>query len=372
VRADALLPALALAACVHGATLELVESVPVETTLDRADIRDAADVWPELVDAAGATLDLGEFYASDVDTGPSRLEATVAAIERAAARGVRVRFLADADFAVTYPTTLARLRAAGVEVRTVDFERLAGGRMHAKYFIVDGRTAFVGSQNFDWRALEHIQEMGVVVGSRAIAAQLGAVFETDWSGGRVRRHSSVPVRASDGARVELVASPAGWLPDETSWDLPRLVAAIDATREEVAVQVLTYDGGFALDDALRRAAARGARVRLLVSHWATRPDRKGRAALAALAAVPGVEVRVITIPPWSDGEIPYARVAHSKIALFDRRAAWIGTSNWEEGYFTRSRNVGVLVEGGRLPGRLAGVFDATWASGYTARLSAGP
>src|SRR5262245_44177744 len=136
--------------------LELVESVPVETTLDHADLRDAYAVWPEMIDRAQKTLDFAEFYASDDPASKqsrlSRLETVVQAVERAAARGVKVRFLAEKVFQKTYPELLARLDAKeGIEVRVYDFAAFGGGVLHAKYFLVDGREVYVGSQNFDWR-----------------------------------------------------------------------------------------------------------------------------------------------------------------------------------------------------------------------------
>jgi phosphatidylserine/phosphatidylglycerophosphate/cardiolipin synthase-like enzyme len=373
-------------------TIELVESPPVETTLDHADVPNAADVWVAMIDGARRTLDLAEFYASDAepkDRAASKLTPVLEAIERAVARGVRVRLLADSVFAPKYPATLERLRRAGVALRILDFGARGGGVLHAKYFVVDERELFLGSQNFDWRALTHIQEIGVRVRSAALARALLDLLETDWAlagGGpaeaRVRRAPPAPaaVTTSTGERVTLVASPKGWLADEASWDLPRLVALLDGAARAIDVQVLTYKtreragGPFpTLDDALRRAAARGVRVRLLVSDWSGKPGSEERRVLEALASVPNVEVRVLTIPRWSGGEIPFARVAHAKYLVVDpaERAptAWIGTSNWEGDYFTRSRNVGVLVEGGKLAARLDGVFEDGWSGAYAAPLA---
>jgi phosphatidylserine/phosphatidylglycerophosphate/cardiolipin synthase-like enzyme len=286
---------------------------------------------------------------------------------------VRVRFMADRVFVKTYPDTLERLRRANVDVKIVDYSKLAGGVIHAKYFIVDGEETFLGSQNFDWRALDHIQEMGVRIRSPAIARMLEDVFAIDWEGKKIAAPAHDAIPAKSGERISLVASPTGWLPDEKEWDLPRIVAAIDGAKSSIDVQVLTYgaherDGTpfTTLDDALRRAAARGVRVRLLVSSWA-KPK-----SLAEIAAVPNVEVRVITIPPWSGGEIPFARVAHAKYAVFDRGAlAWVGTSNWEGDYFTKSRNVGVMIEGGKAPPRLEGIFEDGWTSAYSNVVASG-
>lgn len=367
-------------------SIELVESEPVETSLDRGDVPNAADVWPAMIDSARQTLELAEFYASEAEPhwrASSKLTAVVDAILRAAARGVRVRFLADAKFAKQYPETLDRLAASGVAVRRIDVEARSGGVLHAKFFVVDGIDSFVGSQNFDWRALTHIQETGVRVRSPEIAGALSDIFETDWAlaGGaptsaRTRAHahaSRVPV--GTGERLSLVASPRGWLPDEASWDLPRLVEMLDGAKSSIALQVLTYKTKdragqpfTTLDEALRRARSRGVVVRVLVSEWATKGD--ARQALDDLAASAGCEVRVLSIPRWSGGDIPFARVAHAKYLVVDDATVWIGTSNWEGDYFTRSRNVGVVAEGGALPARAARFFDENWRSSYAAPLTA--
>jgi phosphatidylserine/phosphatidylglycerophosphate/cardiolipin synthase-like enzyme len=372
--------------------IQLVESPPAETTLDHPDVPNAADVWVAMIDGAHRTLDFAELYASEADQKDhvaSKLAPVLAAVERAVARGVRVRFLADSVFAPKYPETLERLRHVGAAVRILDFSTRGGGILHAKYFVVDGVESFVGSQNFDWRALDHIQEMGVHVSSPLVAGPLLDIFETDWalaSGGggdgaaRVHLRPAPPAGAEalalTGERLTLVASPKGYLPEEASWDLPRLVAMLDGAARAVDVQVLTYkttsrDGSPfpTLDDALRRAAARGVRVRLLVSDWSSKPGSDARKALDALASVPNVEVRVITIPAWSGGEIPFARVAHAKYMVVDGASAWVGTSNWEGDYFTRSRNVGVIASGGALPARLDRIFEDGWGGAYARPLA---
>lgn len=362
-------------------TIELVESAPTETTLGHPDLRDAKDVWPEMIDSARTTLDLAQFYVSDAPGG--RLGRVLSAIEAAADRGVRVRVLVEKIFTSKYPESLERLRRrANVELRIFDLRAVdpkRTGILHAKYFVIDGRSVFVGSQNFDWRALEHIQEMGVRIESPALGKQLGALFAADWdvAGGAPASRwatawSAPSTTTADGLRVELAASPASALPDEGTWDLPRLVARIDAATKAVDVQLLTYSIEMrsgapfrTLDDALRRAAARGVRVRLLVSHWGTKVP--GLAELAKALPAPSA-VRVITIPPASAGEIPFARVAHAKYAVFDRERVWVGTSNWEGDYFLESRNVSVFVEGASLATRLGGVFDDGWSSAYSAPL----
>ena len=353
--------ALVLFACTHAGprqsapspALELVESEPVETTLDRPELREAWQVWPEMIARASARLDFAEMYA--VDEGRSRLTPIVEAVEKAAARGVRVRFLAASSFAKTYPQVLAALEQHGVQVR-----KLEKPFLHAKYFVADGREAYLGSQNFDWRSLQHIQELGVRFRQPEAIRELEDIFETDWIGEPQRPSTAYdfPEHTADGADVTLVASPHGTLPDEKFWDLPALVEIVNSARKSVRVQALTYSEVPDLSDALLKAAARGVSVQLILSDWELRPKT-----LAALRALdPRIEVRIFTVPAASSGFIPFARVVHAKYCVIDGARGWVGTGNWEPDYFFKSRNVGLLIDGGQIPLQLDAFFAGNWNS----------
>ncbi len=361
--------------------VELVESWPTGTTLDHADLRDAADVWTEMFDDARASIDLAHFYASEKPGG--RLEAVITALERAAERGVKVRGLFDKKFSETYPETIARIgRAKNVETRLLDLKATTGGVLHAKYFIVDGRHTFLGSQNFDWRSLEHIQELGVRVDSRHFAQAIGEAFELDWAiaggatpaAGTSRAHETFPLRIGAGEvsfTVTPVYSPRDLAPDPELWDLPRIVAMIDGAKRSLRLQLMTYKMTgrdrtyFAeLENALRGAAARGVKVQILAADWCKR--RGTIEGLQSLEPLPNVEVKLVTIPQAAEGFIPFARVAHAKYLVADGSAAWLGTSNWERDYFYGSRNVGLMVEGGPVPARLDAFFMDGWEGPYAA------
>lgn len=360
--------------------LQLVESAPIETTLDHADIPNAAQVWPEMIAGAAKELCFAEFYASDKPG--STLASTLKAIESATTRGVHVRFLLDQRFAQTYPEIPALLRAyASTEVRFFDMKPLTGGVLHAKYFVVDAREAYLGSQNFDWRSLEHIQELGVRITSPALAAELQKTFELDWQLADPARTKTERVQAAErdehvsaGAALAgpgpwLVSSPRDLLASGAQWDLPQLVRLVDGAREHVRVQLLTYkmvtrDAGYwdPLEAALRRAAARGVKVELLVADWC---KRKGTIeGLQSLEPLENVSVKLVTIPQWSGGFVPFARVVHAKYLVVDGARAWIGTSNWERDYFYASRNVGLVVEDTSFAGQLERFFASGWSSAY--------
>lgn len=363
-----------------GTSLQLIESVPMETSLDHAAIPEAYETWKAMIAGATRSIEFAEFYASS-EPG-SRLEPIIEAVETAAKRGVKIRFLAEKGFYKTYPEILDRLKAQpGIEVRLYDVKPLMGGVLHAKYFLVDGQEAYLGSQNFDWRSLAHIQELGTRIREPEVVRAFYDVFETDWDlAGGADRASRRPVpeggyhfpvttlAGSDTLRVTPVFSPKGWLPDESLWDLPRLVGLIGSARSTVRLQLLTYKATAkseyfdALETALRAAAARGAKVQLLLSDWCKRPGTiEG---IQSLEALPGIEVKLVTIPPWSGGFIPFARVVHAKYLVIDDDKAWVGTSNWEKDYFFASRNVGLIIEGRGIATTLNEFFLDGWNGPY--------
>ena len=363
------------------AGLELAETVPVETSLDDPQIAAAHTVWLALIEGAERRIDLEQFYVSPRPGGEGRLQPILAALEAAAARGVPVRLLADAKFEQTYPDTLAALGAvAGIEVRLIDMKPVRGGVQHAKFFRVDD-AVWLGSQNFDWRSLEHIHELGVTVREPRAAADLGAVFEQDWAiaGGGAVPEPGAPAADDDGpaptpyrggtVHIEAVASPADLLPPGVDWDLPHLLRMIEGAQGRVRVQLLShaivgYDkqAWDTLDAALRDAAARGVAVELMVSDWSKRGHKLEVA--QALARVDGVTVKFVVIPDWSGGFVDFSRTIHSKYMTVDGTQAWLGTSNWSRDYFHSSRNVGVVVEGALFAEDLDRVFQRIWDSEY--------
>ena len=383
VAASAPTPVPAAATQAVAPALELIESVPLETSLGDPALADAATVWLDMIEDAGRSLDIAQFYLSN-EAG-SALEPIVAAIEAAARRGVAVRLLVEQKLLPRYPETVERLgRCPGVTVRRFDLSATMGGILHAKYFVVDGREAFLGSQNFDWRSLSHIHELGVRIRQPDLVRALGELFALDWhlaAGGivddssvvkRTRRCPWHPVQVRQGGETwtaRLAPSPPGFFPDGAVWDLPQLVSLLDGARRSVHVQLLTYEPKMRdgspfpdLDDALRRAAARGASVELLLADWCKRPGTIEP--VQRLARVPGVRVKLVTIPRAASGFIPFARVIHAKYLVVDGASAWVGTSNWGGDYFLKSRNVGLFVDGAGFAAQLEAVFQRGWTSPY--------
>jgi phosphatidylserine/phosphatidylglycerophosphate/cardiolipin synthase-like enzyme len=367
---------------------ELVYSYPVETTLERPELRRAAEVWPAFIASAKKTLDIAEFYVA-VSTRPGEsIDPVIDALRQAGTRGVKIRFLVQKSGASS-PEGLERLKAIpNLELRVIEWSKVSpsgSGIVHAKYMVADGKTGYVGSQNFDWRSLKHIHEMGLLVSDADIVQGMTAVFAQDWkaqalaaAGRRVAPLNKAAPKAASGRRAYLVASPWAFNPPGVGDSQSELVRLIGTAQDEAAVVLLDYVPLSStrpprfyppIDNALRDAAVRGVKVKLLVSHWNT--EEPGIDHLKSLSLLPGVEVRIITIPEAAEGPIPFARTVHSKFMVVDGKTLWLGTSNWSGGYLDEFRDLEVVVKDEALAREAASIHDQLWTSAYTQALDIG-
>ena len=369
---------LGLSAAPPSTRTHLAQSVPVETGLGDPGLPYAKDVWVDMIRSARRTLDFGEFYVTN--RPHSALEPVLAELEKAAARGVRIRFLLSAKMLAQDPASVARLKAiSGAEVRSFDLTGVSNGILHAKYFLVDGREAYFGSQNFDWRALEEIHELGMRTTDPRLVDPLKEIFGVDWRFAETHKvpnlpKAAVPLTARPDA--ELVASPPFLTPGNIRPALGALVELLGQAKQRIRVQLLTYSPVAGqdrlwpvLDNALRAAAVRGVKVQLLVSDWVL----GGRALphLKSLVLIPNLEVRIVSIPEASEGHIPHARTVHSKYLVVDDDVLWLGTSNWEESYFADSRNVEAILRDPVMAAQGAAIFDRLWGSRFAFPLDPG-
>ncbi|MFH1018577.1 MAG: phospholipase D-like domain-containing protein [Pseudomonadota bacterium] len=391
--------------------VELALSVPfqTETYLQVQGVRSTQQVWLNMINGAQSTIDLEQFYITSEEgktASPVQklaqdqvlkdkigLKPVLDAIRLKAAAGIPVRFLIDLTFYKKFYRDEADELSTheNIQVRTIDFKP---GVQHAKFFVVDGKNAFVGSANFDWLALTHIHEVGIRVSDSVLGGQLEKVFEKDWAAGvslkpdatsspSTRKRTDSVTGASD---FLLAASPASLNPEGIPASLDAIKSLLSHAKGSLKIQVYQYNtkassGGGPwtdLDDALRTAAAKkpAVHVQLLVDNVAM---NKGSRELKALAGVPNIEVRTVKIPLWTKGKLDYARLTHSKYLVADdalpSAAAWVGTENWIQSYFTDTRNVGVTFSAAdetrkKLIGQLSRIFDSVWKSPYAKPLKA--
>ena len=361
-------------------SVEVVQSFPIETTLQVPGIAQTQQVWLDIVNSATTTLDIEQYYINNV-AGES-LDPIITAIKTAAARGVQVRIILDSAFYGENSSEATDLtNVPNIDLRQVDF---SPGIMHSKYMVADAKNAYTGSANMDWLALSHIHEMGLHTIDTTIAASLESIFDRDWPKATELPQAKKPslfstLRAFLTRRkpkaglpgFQVVASPKQANPSGISDTLSSITALMNNAKHSLKIQVYQYTTApyskqgpawTALDTVVRAAANRGVQVELMVD--ATVMSAKSKLDLQALAKLKNVQVKAVTIPQWSGGPLQYARLIHSKYFVIDGTSAWLGSENWIDSYFLNTRNVGITVQDVTTAGQVEQVFDNVWNSAY--------
>ncbi|MEI7481015.1 MAG: phospholipase D-like domain-containing protein [Elusimicrobiota bacterium] len=369
----------------RAAEIEFAESVPAETVYGSTLAARPAQMWVDMINGAVKTLDFEEFYIADKPG--EALEPVMAAIKAAAARGVKVRFIVEKVMMRETSKALPGLTAEkNIEARVIDFKKAAGGIQHAKFFIVDGREVYVGSQNFDWRSLSQIHELGARVKSERAARDFGLIFEGDWAiaGGadpksvflvkterplNSKNQEAAFVRGAE-AKYRLAFSPPGLMPGGFDVEIKEMLKLIKGAKKNIHAQVMTYSlfpygkksRWEELDRAFRAAGKRGVKVELIFADWSM--GGKSDADIKSLSQAKNVSVKISSFPPYSGGFIPFARVDHSKYLVFDGEKAMLSTSNWSPDYFTDTRGAALIVEGAAGASVLEDIFQRSWTGPY--------
>ena len=314
----------------------LIESTPADLSFDHPHIQDAYMEWPKIFSKAQKSIDIAAFYISPSPKADA-LDASWEELHKATLRGVQLRILLDKNFSQKYPNPLKELQTwPNTTLRFIEFPK---GVMHAKYFIVDNTIAFLGSQNFDYRAMEHIFELGYLCTEKTLVQSLIHVFSADWN---TQAYITIPKSEK---QHRLYVSPSRTVAEHAQ-ELPHLLHLINTTQKHLSIQLLSYNNKSrsgehwpVLDNALINAKKRGVHVELMVSDWSTKGS-KGEA--LQMLQKNGINIHIISVPEHPDGPIPYARTIHAKYMISDQNNCWLGTSNWAKGYFLESRNVGVI------------------------------
>lgn len=274
----------------------------------------------ELIDAARSALDV-EFYTITPGEPASRLGE---ALQRAAARGVRVRVLADAFGSSSLPGEWAEaIRARGGDVRWFNPRPLLrwSFRDHRKLVVCDGATALVGGFNV---APEFVGD-GVEGGWRdlglridgPVAGDLALGFEALFAASQLERRQVRPLarflrgqRARTDAVAAIVGGPAG--PQAL---LKRTLRADLRAATRVDVVAAYFLPSLRLRRLLRQVAQRGT-VRVLLPARSDVPVAR----LASQHLYPGLLRSGIALHEYQP------QVMHTKALVVDD-VVYVGSAN---------------------------------------------
>ncbi len=371
---------------------QLVESVPVETTLEKSGLTRTFDVWLEMFNNAKQSIDIETFYFANETNEP--LEKILESLKIAASKGVKIRIIVDKSFYEQNEKSVDLLEGINnIEIKKIPFKTIKNGVMHAKYFIIDREEIFLGSQNMDWRAIKHIHEIGARVKSKKLADVFLKIFETDWQlcenpdinnikvlyeKNATLINSKNPLKIFDEYYGKIFLypafSPKDLTPNGYSDEEAELIKIIRKSKKRIHILMFafsplerksseTYER---IERELKKAAKRGVDIKIVFSDWAIKEGVTEY--IKELSKTKGIEIKFSTIPIYSLGYIKYARVDHSKMFISDYKTSWISTSNWEKSYFYNCRNATLIIRNKKINEELDGVFNSVWESRYAEKI----
>ena len=184
----------------------------------------ALDSELSLINSVRRALDI---YNEEMDDS-----AITSALEAAARRGVDVKVVMTASS--DWDSAFKRLTGAGVHVRT--YKPDASLYIHAKMILVDGRRAFLGSQNFSAGSLDDNRELGIILSTGAIIRSLEGTFAGDYAHAtpfRTSRHTTTSTpkpKPSPPAPQQTCSVSASWDGSYHDWNVyVQGPADVDAT-----------------------------------------------------------------------------------------------------------------------------------------------
>ncbi|WP_153115806.1 cardiolipin synthase ClsB [Rhodocyclus tenuis] len=321
-------------------------------------LSNGSEYFPALIaaiDAARREVHLETYLFADDATG----QAVADALSRAAARGVRTRLLIDGFGARNCAEQrLPLLLAAGVqalvyrpEIARFSLHRQRLRRLHRKLALIDGTIGFVGGINIiddmntprqtppriDYAAriegplLASVEHAMRRLWNLVAFASLNSAF-------RIATNRSTPAPCGSQRAAFIVRDN---LRHRHAIESAYLEAIANA-REDILIASAYFLPGRRFRHALRDAAARGVRVRLLLQarvefpllHYATQ-------ALYAQLLAAGIGIHL------------YERsFLHAKVAVIDDNWATVGSSNIDPFSLLLAREGNLLVEDGAFAGEL--------------------
>jgi phosphatidylserine/phosphatidylglycerophosphate/cardiolipin synthase-like enzyme len=289
-----------------------------------------------LVDAlAGAqrTINIRMFLFTDPDM--------IAAVQAAQARGVKVRVMLNPqrrDGSSDNEETRQALAAAGVEVRD---SSPAFAVTHQKSMVIDGRTGFVESLNWETRDLTETRDYAVITDDPHEVSEMLRCFEADWS------------------QTEFKPDPSSrliWCPNNGR---SRIAAFIDSARHSLWLQNERYQDTVIIER-LVRALARGVQVRIMARPPHNLKKDKLMEGVGGLRIMRDVGAKVHRLKHLK---------LHGKMLLADEERAIIGSINLAPGSFDERRELAIETDAPEVIAALKEVTRRDWEASVALDLS---
>jgi len=281
---------------------------------------DGESAFASVLQQATKTIDLMVY---DLGTG-----AILSTLETKAKAGVAVRAILDHSEQPFDQAAFDALTAAGAKC---EWSSTQFTYMHAKTFVVDGRTAVVSSGNFDASQMMVERNYAAVDSDPQDVAVLESLFDADFA----RKTPNV-------ACTRLLVAPEN--------AEARILALINAAKKSVYVESMEFsDGTWQAAVAAQHKA--GLDVKVLLADVGFVSTNTSAYAYLKAQGVPG--------------EYLADPVLHVKSIIVDGERAYLGSENLSYTSLNDNREVGleILASDGEDVARMTSTFTADWAKG---------
>jgi len=278
----------------------------------------------DAIDQAKTSLRVKMFVFSD-----SRI---LASVIRAQRRGVRVRVMLNPtrrDGTVENQGSRKYLADAGVEVidSTPTFEVT-----HEKSMVVDDRSAWIMSLNWETKNITETRDYAVVTSDAHEVQEVIECFEADWS--------RCPFHPGDDSHMIWCVGNARH----------KIAQFIDDTKHSLWVQNERYQDPLIIEH-LVRAARRGVKVHIMARPPHALKDEKLIEGVAGLRILDDVGVKVHKV---------HGLKLHAKLMFADRARAIVGSINLAPGSFNSRRELAIEVRNHDVIDRIHSLVHHDW------------
>ena len=272
-----------------------------------------------------------------VFSDPPLLEAVIGAHKRGVQTRVmlnRARRSGESDNSETQ----RRLLRAGVPVKD---SNPAFDVSHEKSMVVDGRTAFIKSLNWEPKNFSETRDYAIVTTDPDEVTEVAYVFDADWN--------RLPYTCPPSARLIWCRGNAR----------ERMTRFIDEATHSLRVQNERYQDVTIIEH-LIRAKERGVKVKVMARPPHTLKEHKLLEGVGGLRMMQDVGIKVHKLKGLQ---------LHAKMMVADHKRAIVGSMNLAPGSFEDRRELGIQVHEPDIVSRLEATFDRDWENSHKLDLS---
>ncbi|MBT3392707.1 MAG: hypothetical protein HN833_03485 [Elusimicrobiaceae bacterium] len=363
-----------------GDEIIIVQSIAKNTVPAHPETTTTLDAWLTMIKGAKKEILIQMPYMISKDG--NKMKWLVKALKDSAESGVKVKILLDEMFTRKITATISTLRKyKNIEYKIVDISTVPNCIQHAKIIITDSQNVFLGSQNFDYRALDEISEIGLIVKNKSLAESFKDVFNFIWhqSANQTTHGYSFenivsnqnPISAKfKGEDIQIYPSfsPVDMFSQIHNTLISEIIKIINSSDDTLYLSVMTFNptrNWTEISDALIKAEKRGVKINLMFADWTL---KKSASKIKKLQRqMPSATIKIATIPQPKEF-IPYARVVHTKFIVADGNKLLLTTANFEKDYFYKNIDAGLTIKSKNIAKIFEDIFKDMFNSKFASQI----